>query len=349
MLGVVVCLPSAPMSRLHFEDFAPGAAELPGRITVTRDDIVAFARDFDPQPFHLDEEAARASFAGRLIASGWHSCALLMRLVADAYVLNSTSMGAPGVEEVKWLRPVHPGDTLSGRYAILETKTSRSRPEMGFVRIRTELLNQNDETVLSQLNWMMMARRDAPAAEPRPARRPPPPGANAASAHDLPGKGEIALPFEDVAIGDVAELGDYTFTPEEIMRFARAFDPQPFHVDPEAAARSHFGGLCASGWHTASAWMRRLVDRRTRMDQAARERGLRPVRFGPSPGFRNLRWVKPVYAGETLTFRTMVADKKPSASRPDWGLVLSHNTGHNQDGELVYEFSGAGLLERRRA
>jgi len=94
--------------------------------------------------------------------------------------------------------------------------------------------------------------------------------------------------------------------------------------------------------------MKRLVERRTRQREAAIARGEKPVAFGPSPGFRDLRWVKPVYAGDTLTFRTTVADKRPSASRPEWGLVLSHNTGHNQRGELVYEFKGSGFVERRR-
>ena len=93
--------------------------------------------------------------------------------------------------------------------------------------------------------------------------------------------------------------------------------------------------------------MKRLVERRTRQRAAALARGERPAAFGPSPGFRELRWLKPVYAGDVLTYRTSAVDKRPSASRPEWGLVLSHNTGHNQAGELVYEFKGAGFVERR--
>ncbi|MFL5145794.1 MAG: dehydratase, partial [Microvirga sp.] len=117
--------------------------------------------------------------------------------------------------------------------------------------------------------------------------------------------------------------------------------------DPDAARRSFFGGLIASGWHTGSAWMSRLVERRTRQRDAALARGERPVNFGPSPGFRDLKWLKPVHAGDTLTFRTTVVDKRVSASRPDWGLVLSQGTGHNQAGELVYAFNGAGFVERK--
>lgn len=338
------------MPRYHFEDFAPGAADVPGSITVTTDDIVAFAREFDAQPFHIDDKAAKATFAGGLIASGWHSCALLMRLVADGYILDSSSMGAPGVEEVRWLRSVRPGDTLRARRTVLEKKVSRSRPEMGLIRIRSELVNQADDTVMTQLNWAMMGVRN-----PGPAAEATAPGGRAASPDRAPDSSPSPASaddgpapfFEDVEVGQAAELGIYGFAPDDIVRFARAFDPQPFHVDAEAARASHFGGLVASGWHTAAAWMSRLVERRQRQRAAALARGERPVNFGPSPGFRDLRWVKPVHADDTLSFRTTVIDKRPSASRPEWGLVTSRNTGHNQHGELVYEFTGSGFVERR--
>lgn len=355
VLGAAFPSRQMPMPRYAFEDFTPGTIDIPGAITVDKDEVIAFAREFDPLPFHVDEEAARHSFAGKLIASGWHSCAMLMRLVADGFILDSTSMGAPGVEEVKWLHPVCPGDTLKARWTVIETKASRSRPEMGFVRFRTDLTNQANEPVLTQLNWMMFGRRDAP---PAPARPPDlaasPRHGGGAERHGATAEPEIlaerdapAPSFENMVIGTVSELGTYTFEPEAIIRFAKAFDPQAFHVDPEAAKRSHFGAHCASGWHTAAAWMKRLVEHRTRLRDSAVARGETPARFGPSPGFRDLRWLKPVYAGDTLTFRTTVIDKRPSASRPEWGLVFNRNTGHNQHGELVYEFFGGGFVERR--
>ena len=257
-------------------------------------------------------------------------------------------MGAPGIEELKWLKPVRPGDTLRARRTVLETKTSRSRPEMGLVRFHYELLNQNGDVVLSQRNWSMLGRRDA---QTRPTAAPERGSAAAADAPFAPAAApdevEPAPFFEDVPVGETAVLGSYAFTADKIIAFARRYDPQPFHVDPDAARRSFYGGLIASGWHTGSAWMSRLVERRTRQRQAALARGERPVNFGPSPGFRDLKWLKPVHAGDTLTFRTTVVDKRVSASRPDWGLVLSHNTGHNQACELVYEFKGSGFVERR--
>ena len=136
------------MPRLFFEDFVPGSvATFPGP-TVTKDDIVAFAREFDPQPSHLDEEAAKKTFAGGLIASGWHTCAMTMRMNAHGFLLDAAGMGAPGIEEVKWLRPVRPGDTLSVRRTVLDRRESRSRPEIGLVRLLTEVLNQTGSKAL---------------------------------------------------------------------------------------------------------------------------------------------------------------------------------------------------------
>src|SRR5262245_29316487 len=106
--------------------------------------------------------------------------------------------------------------------------------------------------------------------------------------------------FEDLAIGPVIALGSHTFTREEIIDFARKYDPQPFHLDDEAGARSLFGGLSASGWHTSAIWLRCMIDYRNRQADLMRFRGERPARYGPSPGFENIRWLKPVLVGDTL-------------------------------------------------
>ncbi|WP_186419558.1 MaoC family dehydratase [Bosea sp. CS1GBMeth4] len=334
---------------LYFEDFATGSVSDYGSIAVPQSDIVAYASRFDAQDFHIDPDKAKASFVGSLIASGWHSCALLMRLVAEAFLLDSTSMGSPGVEEVKWLRPVRPGDVLGLRWSVLETKESRSRPEMGLVKFRFELLNQRGEPVVEQNNWVMFGRRGSGFEAARgdwlkheAAYEPP----LAASAVEPPaGQTAPARFFEDLVIGQTHELGSLVFTPEEIVAFARSFDPQPFHMDEEAARRSSFGGLCASGWHTAAGWMAAMVSHRRRQE-AALAPGAAP-RLGPSPGFKNLRWLKPVYAGDRITYYSAVADKRPSFSRPEWGLFFHHNTGVNQKGETVLSFDGCVFIERR--
>jgi len=153
--------------------------------------------------------------------------------------------------------------------------------------------------------------------------------------------------FEDIRIGEKVELGSHTFTAEEIISFAQRFDPQPFHVDPAAAKRSHFGGLIASGWHTGSICIRLLVQRRLREEEAMRARGEAIGRTGPSPGFRELKWIKPVYAGDTIAFASEVIDTRQVQSRPDKGLVFARNTGTNQAGEVVFSFVSILFVDRR--
>src|SRR5688572_26682859 len=126
----------------YFEDFTPGQTIELGRRSITRDEIIAFAREFDPQPFHLDEEAAKTTIYGGLIASGWHTAAISMRLLYDGLVKDTVSLGSPGVDELRWVKPVRPGDTLSARLTVLECVPSRSKPDRGIVRSTIEMLNQ---------------------------------------------------------------------------------------------------------------------------------------------------------------------------------------------------------------
>ena len=146
-------------NKRHWEDFAPGAVEFYGPRLVTREEIVAFAAEFDPQPMHLDEEAARASMLGGLAASGWHTCCLLMRMACDSFVLNSSSMGAPGVDEVKWLKPLRPGTRITLRITVLDTRVSNSRPEMGFVKLQMEVLDDERALLMTLTTSMIMGRR----------------------------------------------------------------------------------------------------------------------------------------------------------------------------------------------
>jgi acyl dehydratase len=148
------------MPKYFFEDFTPDEVADYGPRTMTREEIIAFAAEFDPQPMHLDEDAARATMLGGLAASGWHSCAFIMRMMCDWFVADAASWGGPGVEEVRWLRPVRPGDALTLRRHTVEKRTSKSRPEMGFVKFAYSLLNQHGETVMTLTTTMMIGRRD---------------------------------------------------------------------------------------------------------------------------------------------------------------------------------------------
>jgi acyl dehydratase len=191
----------------YFEDFTVGQVITYPGPTVSAADIVAFAREYDPQPFHLSEEAAKGTFAGRLIASGWHTACLHMRMLVDCLLRDAAGLGAPGIDELRWLKPVVPGDTLRARSTVLDLRRS-SKGNRGFVRFAFEVLNQQDDVVMAQTNSIMFACR-------------------------------------------TTEMGD------------------------------------------------------------------------------------------TITCATTLLEARPSASRPGWGLARSHNTGVNQRGELVFEFTSA--------
>lgn len=144
---------------MSWEDFEVGARQEMGRHTFTEDEIVAFARQFDPQPFHTDAQAAQHSFFGGLVASGWHTCAVAMRLMCDSYLNNSRSLGAPGVDNIRFHKPVRPGDTLIFRRTVLASRLSASRKGVGLVKQRWEALNEQGELVLSMEGWNMFGRR----------------------------------------------------------------------------------------------------------------------------------------------------------------------------------------------
>jgi len=155
--------------------------------------------------------------------------------------------------------------------------------------------------------------------------------------------------FEDFAAGERVEIGRHTFGADDIKAFARRFDPQPFHLDEAAAARSHFGALCASGWHTAAMWMRLMVDYQRGEDEARRARGEAVATLGPSPGFKDMKWPRAVYAGDTVSYSTEVLATRASNSRPEWGLLTLRNSGVNQKGEPVISFISTAFVERRKA
>ncbi len=146
--------------------------------------------------------------------------------------------------------------------------------------------------------------------------------------------------YEDFEVGARHALGAHRFTDDEIRRFALAYDPQPFHIDEEAARASLFGAICASGWHTASVMMGLMARYFARLDEQARNAGRPVAALGPSPGFDDLKWLRAVYPGDTITFTSRIAAKRPSASKPGWGLVSIETTGVNQAGERVFVVTG---------
>lgn len=153
--------------------------------------------------------------------------------------------------------------------------------------------------------------------------------------------------FDDLKVGQRTELGSFTFTAELIKAFAQQFDPQPFHLDEEAGRKSLFGGLCASGWHVGSVGMKLVIAKRFREIEEATAMGVVDPAPGPSPGFRELKWLKPVMAGDTLTYASEIVSLRTSASKPEWGIMQARNGAANQRGEAVFTFLATAFIPRR--
>src|SRR5947209_19489996 len=152
--------------------------------------------------------------------------------------------------------------------------------------------------------------------------------------------------FEQMEVGQRRQIGSFTFTAEAIKKFAAQFDPQAFHLDEEAGRKSLFGGLAASGWHVGSVCMKLLVDDTQRQAREATARGVEVAVWGPSPGFRELRWIRPVLSGDTISFASEIVSKRTSDTRPQWGIVQARNTGTNQRGELVFSLLATAFVPR---
>jgi acyl dehydratase len=282
----------------------------------------------------------------------------MMRLSVEANRrAEGVAVGSPGIDSCRWLKPVRSGDTLAATTEVLETWPSRSKP-FGFVRRRVDVTNQRSETVMALVGISMYARRDPtvltggsrggsrPAATPVPGRdqaagaRERPPEARPAPATGASparaGSAAAGLYFEDVRVGDTMRFGRYAVTKEEIVEFARQFDPQPFHLDEVAARRSLFGGLVASGWHTGAMFIRMVCDH-----MAPR------LRTWGALGFDDLRWLRPVRPGDVLSVESVVGAKRESQSRRDRGTVEIASRVLNQAGEPVMSLVSLVISQRR--
>ena len=334
---------------LHHEDLEIGKPFDFGPKIATKHEIMAFGRAYDPQPLHVDEEAAKATLVGGLCASGWHTCAMMMRLIADGMLSRVVSLGSPGVDEGRWMVPVRPGDVLSCRYTVQEKRDLASRPDVGISKVLVELFNQKGETAANwRTNQLTRRRHPGGAASGTGAKRQRTP---VISLWDAAGPAASPLRpdlyFEDRQVGELTELGTHTFGKDEIIAFAREFDPQPFHLNEAAAKASLFGALCASGWHSAAYAVRGNIASRLRGNEQARAQGVRLAAYGPSPGFRTLSWPKPVFVGDTLEYRGRLAQKIDLKSRPDRGIVATDIQARNQRGEIVFMVTSQILVERR--
>ena len=152
---------TVPIKERHFEDYQVGDVLEYGDYLVTEEEILEFARRFDPQPFHVDPQAARDSIYGGLIASGWMTAAVLMRMMVDHFISPASSMGSPGIDELRWLRPVRPGDRLRVRSTVLETRRSQTKPDRGAILALHEVINQDGEVAMTTKGWGLYRCRSA--------------------------------------------------------------------------------------------------------------------------------------------------------------------------------------------
>jgi acyl dehydratase len=155
------------MATRYLEDFPTGSSAELGSVHVTEDEIRSFATRYDPQPFHTDPEAAKRWPYGGLIASGWHTAAMMMRVIVDEFIDAETSLGSPGLGPLHWMRPVRPGDVLRVRARITGNRRSQSKPDRGTVTIEVEVLNQNDEVVMNVENWLAIIKARPPTTSSR--------------------------------------------------------------------------------------------------------------------------------------------------------------------------------------
>jgi acyl dehydratase len=327
--------------RLHHEDLAVGTPYLFAARVLTEEEIIAFADAYDASPASYLAPSRAPS-----VASPLHSCVLMMRMLCDGLLNAVASLGSPGIDAVRWLRPVAAGEALRTRFTVQEKRDLASRPDVGISKVLVELLDAGGRPLTTWLtNQLVRRRRPGPAANAPPRRTPP----ALASLWDAP---EADAPpacdgfFEDCRVGATGDFGSHTFTEAEIVAFARRFDPQPFHVDAASAKASLFGALCASGWQTAAVFTGKLAKERAARRAVAHARGARLPTVGPTLAWIDVRWPRPVYVGDRIAYRTRITGLSP-AERPDRGLVTRAVQGCNQRQETVLAFTSLDLLERR--
>jgi acyl dehydratase len=331
------------MNLLTFEDFQPGETRVYGDYLIREDELLAFSAAYDPQPFHLDPEAAKGTILGGLAASGWQTCSALMRMMIDSWLGESSVLAGIGIEDNRWLAPVRPGDRLTAHTVTLEKSDLRSRPGAGIVKVRTSLRNQDGREVMNQTLSNLFARRIPLAAPPSgaPRRSAPKAGDGAPPERIDDPAGAMPEDFARARVGAYADIGETVFTAQKIRDYALKYDPAPFHVDEEAGKAHLLGAMSAAGLHTASCWMSHFIAARRRL--AGGELSNRA-----SPGFRDMLWRRPVLIGDRIAFSTQIIGKRET-SRPGLGLITSLNRGINQRGELALEFVASVFAPVERA
>lgn len=338
-------------TRRSFDELDVGETFPLGPYPMTKKRIIEFAQAFDPQPMHLDSECGRASPLGGLAASGWHTASVAMRLFHDAWLHKVRGAGSPGIEKTEWPRALMAGETVQGEGQLLSRRVLRTRPGTGLGQIALSLQGSNGGADVLRARWWVFFERNDSAVPGnpgvnRPGMRPdrsPPPRLADAILPDL-----RMLHLGGIEPGKPVFLGKVSASEEEILSFARAFDPQPFHVDPFAAEHGPFRGLCASGWHSCALWMRTNVLARQRilanLDEAGRQQLEHSAAVGL--GFEDLSWTRPVRPDMRLLAFITALESRESRSRAGWGIARWRAELTDEDGRLGLRFHPSLLMKK---
>ena len=333
--------------KLHHEDIELGTPyDNLGSKTVTKEEILAYGRAYDPQPIHVDEEAAKHTSVGGLCASGWHTCAMMMRMVADGLLNRVASLGAPGVDEGAG------GAGAPRRHGHLPLHGAREAgPRVAAGRGHLQgagRASQSEGRGGRQLAHQPNGRAGAIRA---PHRTPPRRGSRASPSpacgmHRARPARRAPTSSSRTPARRATDLGTHTFGRDEIIAFARESIRSRSTLTRQrrrprcsgaVCVGLAYGGLCHPRQHPHAA----------AGNEAARAEGIRLAAYGPSPGFRNLTWMKPAYVGDTLEYRGRLAQKIDLKSRPDRGIVATDIQARNQKGEIVFSVISQILAERR--
>lgn len=298
---------------------------------MTREAIVRFGRRYDPQPFHVDERAARATILKGLSASGWHTCIVFMKALQDGALQHCLEARLFAIDEIKWLFPVRLGDHIRGIIRARAIDAAGPWPGSGQIELDCVATTDKGRRVMT---WKGRAAVGGYPGSQRYAD-----SGGDASGGIPKSAGELAH-FDDISVGDEVSLGSIRVTGDAIREFIDEYGlagPELAKGKPEEA----------NGWHLASLFMSQLVRYYLREAASLRRRELAVPGLGPSPGIRHLRWPVPVRAGDELTLRAWAVRKSEISPRSNWGILTGACAAVNQFGQNVLSFEGQLLLERR--
>lgn len=303
--------------------------QLPER-RITREAIVRFGRRYDPQPFHVDERAARASVLKGLSASGWHTCTVFTSALHEGFLDRCRDARMFAIDEIKWLFPVRPDDRIKGSVRARAIDAAGPWPGSGQIEIECVATTEKGRRVMTWKGRVAIEGYDGNQVYG---------GASDDASAALERRAGVLAHFDDISVGDEVSLGGYRISADAIRDFV--VDYGLSNGDPGANARAE-----ADGWHIAAIFMSQLVRYYLREAAALRRKQVPVPGLGPSPGIRRLRWWAPVRAGDELTFRACALRKAEIAPRSNWGMLTGACAAVNQFGQKVLTFEGQLLLER---